>query len=61
MKNNKTICLNSKVNGRQPSIQDRIYSIEGISTALTTCFHPNILVYESDSDREHIETKGESE
>lgn len=25
----KTICLNSKVNGRQPSLQYRIYSAEG--------------------------------
>lgn len=36
------ICLNSKVNGKQPSIQDRIYSSEGTSTAITTSFHPNI-------------------
>ena len=36
------ICLNSKVNGKQPSVQDRIYSPEGTSTAITTCFHVNI-------------------
>lgn len=36
------ICLNSKVNGKQPSLQDRIYSPEGTSTAITTCFHVNI-------------------
>lgn len=36
------IYLNSKVNGKQPSVQDRIYSPEGTSTAITTCFHVNI-------------------
>lgn len=36
------ICLNSKVNGKQPSVQDRIYSPQGTSTAVTTCFHVNI-------------------
>lgn len=39
-----TICLNSKVNGKQPSLQDRIYSIDGCSTAITTGFHPCIKV-----------------
>ena len=29
------ICLNSKVNGKQPSLQDRIYSVDGTSTART--------------------------
>lgn len=42
MEESKTICLNSKVNGKQPSIQDRIYDIDGCSTAITTCFLPNI-------------------
>lgn len=41
------ICVNSQ-SGRgnnpnaQPSLQDRIYNIEGKSTGLTTCFLPNI-------------------
>lgn len=39
---NKTICLNSKVNGKQPSIQDRIYDTCGVSTAITTSFLTNI-------------------
>lgn len=38
----KTMCLNSKVNGKQPSLEHRIYDSEGISTAMTTRFHPNI-------------------
>ena len=38
----KTMCLNSKVNGKQPSLEHRIYDSEGISTAMTTGFHPNI-------------------
>lgn len=41
------ICVNSKsgrggVPGLQPSISDRIYSVDGKSTAVTTAFHPNI-------------------
>lgn len=40
------ICLNSKggrkgVAGLQPSIQDRIYSSESVSTAVTTSYMPN--------------------
>lgn len=42
--NAKTICLNSKVDGKQPSLEDRIYSIEGVMTACTTSFHPNIAI-----------------
>ena len=38
----ETICLNSKVNGKQPSLQDRIYSSEGVATAITDAFRPNI-------------------
>jgi len=34
------ICLNSKVDGKQPSLQDRIYDSKGISTAITTSFNP---------------------
>ena len=37
------ICLNSKVNGKQPSVEHRIYSPEGIMTAITTGFMPNIV------------------
>lgn len=40
--NATTICLNSKVDGKQPSLQDRVYDCNGVSTALTTCFLPNI-------------------
>lgn len=42
------ICLNSKggrkgVEGLQPSVQDRIYSEDGIATAVTTSFMPSYL------------------
>ena len=42
--NAKTICLNSKIDGKQPSLEDRIYSIEGVMVACTTSFHPNIAI-----------------
>ena len=44
MKNDKTICINSKVNGKQPSLQNRIYDSNGILTTITTCFLPSILI-----------------
>lgn len=41
-------CLNSKggrkgVDGLQPSLQDRVYSTEGVSVAVTTSFMPSFL------------------
>jgi len=36
------ICLNSKVNGKQPSLQDRVYDTDGTSTAITTSYMPSI-------------------
>lgn len=38
---NKPLCLNSKVNGKQPSLTDRVYS--AAATAVTTGFHPAVL------------------
>lgn len=40
----ETVCLNSKVNGKQPSLQNRIYDSNGIATAVTTSFHPFIAI-----------------
>ncbi len=40
----ETICLNSQVNGKQPSLQDRVYDIDGTSTAITTSFMPSIAI-----------------
>ena len=37
----KTLCLNSKVDGKQPSLEHRIYDAEGVSTAMTTGFLPS--------------------
>lgn len=41
-------CLNPKggrsgIDGLQPSVQDRVYSVDGISTSITTSFMPNIM------------------
>lgn len=36
------VCLNSKIDGVQPSVQDRIYSPDGKSTAITTAYMPKI-------------------
>lgn len=46
--NSITKCLNPKggrcgVDGLQPSIQDRVYSVDGISTSITTSFMPSIM------------------
>lgn len=38
MKNDETICLNSKVNGKQPYIEDRIYLASGCNVAITATF-----------------------
>lgn len=40
----KTICLNSKVDGKQPSLEHRVCDSEGISTVITTGFMPSVLV-----------------
>ena len=40
-------CLNSKVNGKQPSLQDRVYDTEEISTAITTSYMPSISIPEA--------------
>lgn len=36
------ICLNPKVDGKQPSLEHRVYDCGGISTAVTTGFMPSI-------------------
>ena len=45
---NITLCLNSKdENGKQPSLQNRIYDTNAISTAITTSYLPNYLIKQS--------------
>ena len=48
MRTDETICVNSKVDGKQPSLEHRIYWWGGVAPAITTCFHYNILVYEEE-------------
>lgn len=48
-------CFNSKggragIDGLQPSVQDRVYCIDAVSTAITTSFMPSIL--EADEELE---------
>ena len=45
-KTHQTISLNSKVNGKQPSLEDRIYHPGGAAPAITTCFFYNIIEIE---------------
>lgn len=48
MKTDTTICLNSIVDGKQPSLEYRIYYVGGIATAITTCYQTLILYVEED-------------
>ena len=41
------ICLNSKVNGKQPSLQNRIYDTNAISTVVTTSYQTNVIIPEA--------------
>lgn len=58
---NDTICLNSKVNGKQPSLQDRVYSSKGVMPAITTSFHPSILEPTKVAQRGRYNEQGELE
>lgn len=44
---NQPLCLNSKVDGKQPSVQKRIYDSNGISTSITTSYMPSIAIPEA--------------
>lgn len=53
MRTDETICLNSKVDGKQPYIEDRIYYGGGISVGITATFasYGYWVLYEEDNDR----------
>lgn len=52
MRTDETICLNSKVDGKQPYIEDRIYYGGGISVGITATFasYGYWVLYEEDND-----------
>ena len=45
---NQTLCVNSIVNGKQPSVQDRIYWFGGVNPAITTGWRNWVMLYEED-------------
>lgn len=60
MRTDGTICLNGKVDGKQPYIEDRIYSGGGCNPAITATFehYGNWVIYaerENNPDRENME------
>ena len=59
----KTICLNSKVNGKQPSLNDCVYSMDGLSVAITTTtfFMGNVLEGDKNMGRLRIRKLTEGE
>lgn len=52
MKTDETICLNSKVDGKQPYIEDRVYYGGGCSVGITATFasYGCWVLYEEDTD-----------
>lgn len=52
--------LNSKVNGQQPSLEYRVYDVNGISTAITTGFMPSILAPKRTEYGKRVRKKYES-
>ena len=53
------MCLNSKVNGKQPSLQNRIYDTNGTSTAITTSYMPSISIPEATIQGYALATDGD--
>ena len=52
MKRNKTICMNSKVNGKQPNLQNRVYDRGGIFTCVTTSPYFMLLILDAGTKEE---------
>ena len=52
MRTDRTICLNSKVDGKQPYIEDRIYWAGGASPGITATFasYGYWVLYETSGD-----------
>lgn len=52
MRTDRLICLNSKINGKQPPIEDRIYWAGGVSTTIVAHqqAYGGWIMYEEESD-----------
>jgi len=46
MKHKETICINPKVNGKQPSLADRWYYWGGVFPCVTATYKPHVGVLE---------------
>ena len=62
MGDNKTICINSKIDGKQPSLADRVYDSNGVAVAITQGWHPSYLTCAMrgrEDKKQHLEVGGE--
>jgi hypothetical protein len=48
MRTDETICLNSLVNGKQPSVGQRFYWWGGVFPAVTVCFNNYVIYLDED-------------
>ena len=62
MDDTKTICINSKIDGKQPSNADRVYDPNGVAVALTSGWQPSYLTCAMrgrEDKKQHLEVGGE--
>lgn len=62
MDDNKTICINSKIDGKQPGNADRVYNSNGVAVALTSGWQASYLtcaMRRRDNKKQRLEVGGE--